>query len=538
MAMLLSGDDPGSYDTSYEDLLRLMEQLQAQPTLLGGDDPTPYQPAPVQYQPVNEMLMTGDDPSGYPAPVPVYTPPELPDGSLARWLESGFSGGGDLSALSGLGIDLTGQNAAQWNYTPNTGDSGGAFGYTLTPEAQSLLNGYTVSNPQMTDTQNIVSVADPTGASLGEVSTPVEKDNWFDSFMYSGAPIALLALGGLTGMLPGTEGLLGGAAEGAAAGAEAASAVTPEMLAAANAAADPIAALNAAAGWTGVDAAYLAGAGGLASSAVTPEMLTAANASADPIAALNAATGWTGADAGYLASLPAASSTTPEMLAAANATSDPIAALNASAGWTGVDPAYLASIEPVTSAVTQPMISAANETLDPIAALNNSAGWTGVDKAYLASIGLPELGGAMAGLGGPAIGPEAIPGLLGPTAALPPLPPMTPSVPSVPGVPASSPIQPIKDAASSAFDFLKDNKWALPLLGAGLSGLSGQQKTGGYVDSGYRPTITRNPSGAPKPSYMPLNPVGLLGGGQYGMLNTPQQGNANSGLWRYLLKGN
>lgn len=69
-------------------------------------------------------------------------------------------------------------------------------------------------------------------------------------------PAALVWGGGALG-----SGLLGGAG-GAAAGS--ASSITPEMLAAANATADPIAALNAGAGWTGVDSAYLSGIGGSA----------------------------------------------------------------------------------------------------------------------------------------------------------------------------------------------------------------------------------------------------------------------------------
>lgn len=61
-------------------------------------------------------------------------------------------------------------------------------------------------------------------------------------------------------------------------------------------------------------------------SSVPQSAMTAANASADPIAALNASQGWTTADPTYLASLNAA---------------DPIAVMNAQQGWTTADQQYL-----------------------------------------------------------------------------------------------------------------------------------------------------------------------------------------------------
>lgn len=101
----------------------------------------------------------------------------------------------------------------------------------------------------------------------------------------------------------------------------------------------------------GADAAA-AGADAASSSAVTSGMLDAANATLDPIAALNAQAGWTASDLGYLADVgvtgdviaqaaannaaldATTSSVTQDMLDTANATSDPIASLNEQAGWT------------------------------------------------------------------------------------------------------------------------------------------------------------------------------------------------------------
>lgn len=71
------------------------------------------------------------------------------------------------------------------------------------------------------------------------------------------------------------------------------------------------------------------GVGGFAqapTSAIPQSAITAANASADPIAALNASQGFTGVDPSYLASVTAA---------------DPIAVMNAQQGFTSVDQNYL-----------------------------------------------------------------------------------------------------------------------------------------------------------------------------------------------------
>lgn len=71
-------------------------------------------------------------------------------------------------------------------------------------------------------------------------------------------------------------------------------------------------------------------------------------------------------------------------------------------------------------------------------------------------------------------------------------------------------------------------KYGLPAAGALLSAAGGPSSSspGGYVDSGYRPTISRegwNP--APQARQMAAQPTGLL--------MSPGKGEANSGLWRY-----
>ena len=77
-------------------------------------------------------------------------------------------------------------------------------------------------------------------------------------------------MGGIGG---GIAGYLSPAATTTAAAA-APSAISPEAIAAANATADPIAALNASQGWTGVDQAYLASIGGAGAAAATPGLDT------------------------------------------------------------------------------------------------------------------------------------------------------------------------------------------------------------------------------------------------------------------------
>jgi hypothetical protein len=111
-----------------------------------------------------------------------------------------------------------------------------------------------------------------------------------------------------------------------------------------------------------------------ADSTIGAEELAAANATADPIAALNASQGWTAADTGYLADIGATqgllSTAEANNAALANATPEPLP----------------------QSSVPAEQIAAANETSDPIAALNGQQGWTKADIPYLESIGAsPEI---------------------------------------------------------------------------------------------------------------------------------------------------
>jgi len=98
------------------------------------------------------------------------------------------------------------------------------------------------------------------GAGLGAASSAVTGGN-----VGRGA-----LMGGIGG---GIAGYLSPAATTTAAAA-APSAISPEAIAAANATADPIAALNASQGWTGVDQAYLASIGGAGAAAATPGLDT------------------------------------------------------------------------------------------------------------------------------------------------------------------------------------------------------------------------------------------------------------------------
>lgn len=91
-------------------------------------------------------------------------------------------------------------------------------------------------------------------------------------------------------------------------------------------------------------------------------------------------------------------------------------------------------------------------------------------------------------------------------------------------------------SGTSVLDWVKENPAAGRALfsaaGALLNtaGGGGSGGSGGYVDSGYRPTISRGGFNAnPQARQMPLSPVGLL--------STPAQGQAMSGLWRYGLLG-
>lgn len=90
----------------------------------------------------------------------------------------------------------------------------------------------------------------------------------------------------------------------------------------------------------------------------------------------------------------------------------------------------------------------------------------------------------------------------------------------------------VAGAGSSVVDFVKANPTLGRLLfsGAGallntVGGPSGSSP-GGYVDSGYRPNISRGGfNAAPQARQMAAQPTGLL--------MAPGRGEANSGLWRY-----
>lgn len=90
-------------------------------------------------------------------------------------------------------------------------------------------------------------------------------------------------------------------------------------------------------------------------------------------------------------------------------------------------------------------------------------------------------------------------------------------------------------AGSTAANWLKDNPTLGKLLFSGAGALlsatggGGNSGGGGYVDSGYRPTISRGGfNAAPQARQMAPN---------MGLLNTPTTGQPMSGLWRYGLLG-
>jgi hypothetical protein len=90
-------------------------------------------------------------------------------------------------------------------------------------------------------------------------------------------------------------------------------------------------------------------------------------------------------------------------------------------------------------------------------------------------------------------------------------------------------VVPNPNATTGVMDWLKENgKWLSPLLGAGMGLLDGGgSSSGGYKDSGYRPTINRggwSPSATKAPSVTP----------NIGLLNIPKTGVENAGLWRFL----
>lgn len=102
---------------------------------------------------------------------------------------------------------------------------------------------------------------------------------------------------------------------------------------------------------------------------------------------------------------------------------------------------------------------------------------------------------------------------------------------------AADPWASLRNYAGSAQDWLKENPQAgrtlAGLLGGAVGASGGSSGGGGYVDSGYRPTITRGgfmAQSAPQTQPAKQRPSGLL--------TMPQgPGYANSGLWRYGLLG-
>jgi len=96
-------------------------------------------------------------------------------------------------------------------------------------------------------------------------------------------------------------------------------------------------------------------------SSVPQSALTAANATADPIAALNASQGFTGVDQAYLAAITAA---------------DPIAVMNAQQGWTTSDPQYAGRAAQTPGLNTSGLSGAVVPTtpINPAAGLGAGAG--------------------------------------------------------------------------------------------------------------------------------------------------------------------
>lgn len=134
-------------------------------------------------------------------------------------------------------------------------------------------------------------------------------------------------------------------------------------------------------------------AGAAGASAVTPEMLAAANASPDPIGTLNQLAGWTAS----------ASAVTPELLALANASADPIFTLNAAMGWTGggasAAPAAAAAAEAAaTYAGTGATSMAANN--GALWAVNNAGNYASASEAYAAAEAAAATAEGGLGLGG------------------------------------------------------------------------------------------------------------------------------------------
>lgn len=140
---------------------------------------------------------------------------------------------------------------------------------------------------------------------------------------------------------------------------------------------------------------------GAAGSGVSQAALDAANATADPIAAMNAIQGWTTSDVGYLASIgasqaildaatannaaltdgSAAPTNIPQAaVEEANLTTDPIAALNASQGWTANDIGYLYDIGATKSLISTAIQNNLAKGIQPTTTDLGLENWMGIDE--------------------------------------------------------------------------------------------------------------------------------------------------------------
>lgn len=100
-----------------------------------------------------------------------------------------------------------------------------------------------------------------------------------------------------------------------------------------------------------------------------------------------------------------------------------------------------------------------------------------------------------------------------------------PGTPEIPTITTTGPLDGLKAWATANPEIAR-----MLFSGAGAllsaTGGSGSSGGGGYVDSGYRPTISRGGfNAAPQARQMAPQPTGLL--------TTPTTGQPNSGLWRY-----
>lgn len=385
--------------------------------------------------------------------------------TLIEWLNQfNNNKGSDYSSLLNSGL-VSPVTSPEWSFVGNPGDSGQQPGYSLTPDAQQRLAGYSVNQVSQDPNNTYFDVLGSGGSKVGNVSNPIDKNSWLDNLGYSGLPVLALAGMGLFG--PG--GVLGGGAE-----AGAASAVTPEMLAAANATADPIAALNASAGWTGVDQAYLAS-----------------------IGAANSAPGSVQGALNDLTQTSQASSSAPSSVQGA---------LNDLVQQSQLPAGYFAA----------PGVNAALGDLVGMSIPTSAQAAAAAEAASAAGGGL--LGGSLANGSGAFVGEGTASGV-----------PAWDSAATNAGVVVPGAALPAASAASSVADWLKGNgSWLAPLIGAGVGLLGGEPKSsGGYTDSGYRPTINRggwSPSATKAPTVTP----------NIGLLDIPKNGVENSGLWRFL----